>query len=413
MAVKRTILSTDQERREDALREKNLLRQLAHKNIARYIDHIIDDNSNMMYLVLEPCVRMPTVVGRPAESTTLKWWVQHRSPSRVARRTAAAKRHIALGLVSGVDYLHNDETVRSCIAEAGILHRDLKPENVLLLMPPAGAQAAFPTVKLADLGLGKALDETVTESCVSGTLGWQAPEVARNQPNTRASDVFSLGLVLYYVLTDGEHALGGTSQLLLHLLTLFPTGAGAAALVANIDRLPTDEARDMLRSILKHDAAKRAPVATIKRHPFFLSEEERYGMLCRLGHRLRKYSVASHEERRLRIALQSTRGAADTVLQKFAPKDAAAGELDEGDALWAALVREGSKRARREYDTSSVIQLLRFIRNTSGTLGGGHYDELPPWLKAKIEAPHIGGIEHFVLTRFPSLVMGAWLFEEV
>ena len=73
-------------------------------------------------------------------------------------------------------------------------------------------------VKLTDLEFTKIVDHSsssggrhVATSCV-GTQGWQAPEVQAGVSNEKPSDVFSLGLVYFYVLSGGEHALGVNVQ---------------------------------------------------------------------------------------------------------------------------------------------------------------------------------------------------------
>jgi len=98
-----------------------------------------------------------------------------------AQRVAEILRQVA----DGVGYAHS----------LGVLHRDLKPANVF--RTKAG------TYKVGDFGLSAKIGEPphTDPGTVAGTRGYMAHEVLSGQPATMASDVYSLGVILYWLLT--------------------------------------------------------------------------------------------------------------------------------------------------------------------------------------------------------------------
>ncbi|NIL86649.1 Serine/threonine-protein kinase PknD [Rhodococcus fascians] len=79
--------------------------------------------------------------------------------------------------------------------DAGIVHRDIKPGNILI----ADRGKDLGIIKISDFGISRAKGdvEEADDSVITGTPAYFAPEVARGQDPTAASDVFSLGATLY------------------------------------------------------------------------------------------------------------------------------------------------------------------------------------------------------------------------
>ena len=89
-------------------------------------------------------------------------------------------------IMQGVLYLHS----------FGIVHRDLKLENIMM---SDQTNTAHP--KIVDFGLSKIIGPNETANEPFGTLGYVAPEVLKKMPYTFSCDVWSLGCILYALLS--------------------------------------------------------------------------------------------------------------------------------------------------------------------------------------------------------------------
>ena len=145
---------------EDFRREARLVAKLDHPNILPVKDASIIGGH---FVIVFP-------LGEQALSDRLS--------TRLSRRVAL---DYADQMLSGVAYAHRHR----------IIHCDIKPDNFIL--DPQGR------VRLTDFGVAKVAQRTVKASG-SGTVGYIAPEQAMGKPSLR-SDVFSLGLVLYRMLS--------------------------------------------------------------------------------------------------------------------------------------------------------------------------------------------------------------------
>ena len=74
-----------------------------------------------------------------------------------------------------------------------IVHRDIKPQNIF--------QSEFGEFKLGDFGIAKTMEHT-TSGTKTGTYKYMAPEVYSNKPYGHSADIYSLGLVLYWLLNE-------------------------------------------------------------------------------------------------------------------------------------------------------------------------------------------------------------------
>ncbi len=111
--------------------------------------------------------------------------------------------HIATLLASALDYAHKKRDFEN--RELGLVHRDVSPQNVLISYEG--------DIKLCDFGIAKAASKATTTraGALKGKLQYMSPEQAWGRDIDHRSDIFSLGLVLYEMLT-GRAVFAGTSE---------------------------------------------------------------------------------------------------------------------------------------------------------------------------------------------------------
>ena len=109
---------------------------------------------------------------------------------RIERRVASLPEAVAVidRIAAGLDYAHAH----------GIIHRDVKPGNILFDEGGAAYLADFGIARTADAG-GKSLTQT---GLIIGTAAYMSPEQALSRPLDGRSDIYSLGAVLYEMLSD-------------------------------------------------------------------------------------------------------------------------------------------------------------------------------------------------------------------
>jgi eukaryotic-like serine/threonine-protein kinase len=199
-------------------REVHLARKVTHPNVCRIFD-LFRQPANINAPDRGPVV---VVAMELLTGETLAEFL-----SRQPRLIAADARPIALQLAAGLGAAHS----------AGILHRDFKPGNVLLVSKAKGVRAV-----ITDFGLAlRSTKESNPGAPVTGTgdvLGtpaYMSPEQVEGKELTPASDVYSLGLVLYQMVT-GTRAFEDTTALSMAVRRIKEDPIPPRTLVPDLDR---------------------------------------------------------------------------------------------------------------------------------------------------------------------------------
>ncbi|GFP86633.1 serine/threonine-protein kinase atpk2/atpk19 [Phtheirospermum japonicum] len=136
----------------------------------------------------------------------------------------------AAEIVSAVSHLHAH----------GIMHRDLKPENILLDVEGHAM--------LTDFGLAKEFEEETRSNSMCGTLEYMAPEIIQGKGHDKAADWWSVGILLYEMLTGKPPFVGGNRQKI------------QQKILKDKVRLPTflsSDAHSLIKGLLQKEANRR------------------------------------------------------------------------------------------------------------------------------------------------------------
>ena len=171
--------------RDRFLAEGTLLARLSHPRIVRVTDVGVDEATGRPYFVMdlivqasgEPCTLADVPPGGADEREIARWYEDLRE---------------------GLAFIHGK----------GVIHRDLKLQNVLIGPDGHAVITDFGISKITNRDLGEKLDPVQTivrmrdgKNPVMGSLGYMAPELEMGQPATEASDWYSLGVLVFKLLT--------------------------------------------------------------------------------------------------------------------------------------------------------------------------------------------------------------------
>lgn len=224
---------TDHEESNRFLSEARAVGRLNHPGIATIHDCAIDQG--VFYYAMEFC-----------DGGTLQDWCDKNGPM-----SWPEVRRIALQIAAALDYAHS----------IGFLHRDLKPANIML-----NGEGAARQIKLIDFGLAIKLNNAIESSSATvrvdqqvfrGNFATASPEQILEQPLDQRSDLFSLGVTLWWLLI-GKNPFGDMKR--------GPLIADRVGPSSYSSTLPLDldpEARLLLEGLLEKDAGNRTASARV------------------------------------------------------------------------------------------------------------------------------------------------------
>ncbi|CAN8099728.1 unnamed protein product [Discula destructiva] len=374
-----------------ASQETRLLREVdRHQNVIQYFAQL--ERGNFIYIALELCeASLADVMEKPSQFRLLA--------DAGAKDPLAVLRQITMGL----DHLHSLQ----------IVHRDLKPQNILITMD---RNKSKPRILVSDFGLCKKLEGGqssfgATTAHAAGTSGWRAPELLHDDDGpantspalaessthsgspgsqalempqrrvTRSIDIFSLGVVFFYVLTQGSHPFDCGDKYMRE-----SNIRKAVYSLARLDILGDYkyEAKDLVGKMISSDPKRRPKTLQILAHPFFWDAKTRLSFLCDV-------SDAFEKEPR------------DPPSWELQQLESEALDVTKGDFL-AHLHKEfiESLGKQRKYTGSRLLDLLRALRNKRN-----HYHDMSDTLQKKVGSLPDGYLFYWT-SRFPRLLLYCW-----
>ncbi|KAL7716408.1 Protein kinase domain containing protein [Entamoeba marina] len=230
-------------------REAVIMRLCNHKNIAKFIDFTITQNS-----------LASRFSGRNDESGSphaflIMEYCNGGNLDGFVKKYRADDKLLPLDLIGNIFY-QMAESLKYLHFVKGMIHRDIKLENYLLI-----ENGPYKIVKLCDFGFGRAIyDEMET---YKGTPLFAAPAIHRKQPYSSKSDLYSLGICLYR-LTTTNYPFTATPDLFYNQMfeqkpVTFPDSFNTPAYQPIID---------LVMKLTKHEEEERISWEDFYEHPY-------------------------------------------------------------------------------------------------------------------------------------------------
>lgn len=215
--------------------EIDILKQVDHPNIVKMFDVFEDDK--YIYIVME------LLGGGELFDQILK----------KEKFSELEARDVVAPIFDALTYCH----------QLGIVHRDIKPENLLF----SSKDTDTAIIKITDFGLARFVDGETFATTTCGTPGYVAPEILSQKPYKEPCDYWSVGVVLYILLSGQPPFYDDDNFELFEKIKKCKYDMDSP-----IWGMVSSQAKDLISKLLVADPAKRITGEEIAAHPWILGE---------------------------------------------------------------------------------------------------------------------------------------------
>ena len=235
--INKVKLKIKPEEEEKLIKEINILKSLDHPNIMKVYEYFNEPKE--LYIITELCTG-----GELFKKIT-----------KVKKFKESVAANIMRQLLSVVE----------CCHQKGIIHRDLKPENILIESEEQEKLEYF-NIKVIDFGTGEVLQNG--KKCVAkiGTPYYIAPEIISDKPYDSKCDLWSCGVILYFLLTGTQPFAGQSDTEVFNNIKNKPITFSKREW-KNI----SENAKDLILKLLERNPLKRYSARKALDHPWIVS----------------------------------------------------------------------------------------------------------------------------------------------
>ncbi len=328
-----------------------MLKADSHPNIGRYFAK--EQDGVYAYLAIEYCkgslqdlIQMYTLPLDKRNDSPVYELFGGGNETEIPRDLAM---RIIREIMEGLAYLHRIRVV----------HKNLKPTNILF--------NSEKIIKLSDVGISKRVGADMSKN----SENWQAAECLTYEDYDAPADIFSLGCVIYYLMTSGKHPFASSENTIrVNILSGRP----------NLTSVSNFDSRYLVSQMICKDPAQRFDILTCKNYIFFWEDAK---VLTFIG-------VISATVCSLGLWKEFNKIASEFGLLAHCPQPG------WNKMLHYKIVQE-SMRSGSNYRFDSAADLVRLMRNINV-----HYRELQASLQLILGDVPSGFLRYFML-RFPKL----------